>query len=53
MEFNLSNLNGKYRIHSNKRPGRLDKSFWVGDYLFQQTRIDQKIYDFGHFHDNS
>ena len=24
-----------YRIHSNKGPGRLDKSFWVGAYLFQ------------------
>ena len=24
-----------YRIHSNKRPGRLDKSFWLGAYLFQ------------------
>ena len=23
-----------YRIHSNKRPGRLDKPFWVGAYLF-------------------
>ena len=24
-----------YHIHSNKRPGRLDKSFWVGPYLLQ------------------
>ena len=23
-----------YRIHSSKRPGRQDKSFWVGAYLF-------------------
>ena len=23
-----------YRIHSNKRPEHLDKSFWVGAYLF-------------------
>ena len=24
-----------YHIYSNKRPGHLDKSFWVGAYLFQ------------------
>ena len=24
-----------YRIHSNKSLGHLDKSFWVGAYLFQ------------------
>ena len=27
--------NSVYRIHSNKRPGCLDKSFWVGTYWFQ------------------
>ena len=27
--------NNIYRIHSNKRPGHLDKSFRVGTYLFQ------------------
>ena len=40
---NLSNLSFSfkqilkfnYSIHSNRRPGCLDKSFWVGAYLFQ------------------
>ena len=32
--FNLNNTIA-YRIHSNKRPGRFDKSFRVGAYLFQ------------------
>ena len=28
-----------YRIHSNKSPGHLDKSFWVGAYLFHYSCI--------------
>ena len=28
------NLKKKYRIHSNKRPGHLTKSFRLGAYLF-------------------
>ena len=30
----------KYRIHSNKGPGHLDKSFRVGTYLFQYLLIE-------------
>ena len=34
--FNLKEKQeSMYCIHSNKRPGSLDKSFWVGAYFFQ------------------
>ena len=41
---------GDYRIHSNKCLGHLDKSFWVGTYLFQFCWKDQpKNGSFGPF----
>ena len=40
-----------YRIHSNKHPGHLDKSFGMGTYLFQY--LLQGLDDFGHFQANS
>ena len=48
-------LNHTYRIHSNKRPGCLDKSFLDGCLfvLIFVGRIKSKIYDFGHYQANS
>ena len=54
--FLILNTKIYYRIHSNKRLGRLDKSLQVGAYLFQimfVARINPKIYDFGHIQANS
>ena len=44
-----------YHIYSNKRQGRLDKSFGMGANLFQYLLqgLGQTLDDFGHFEANS